>query len=425
LEKLLTKAPRGTNDFLPGEVEKWHYIEEKVREICKIYGYREIRTPVFEHTELFLRGVGDTTDIVEKEMYTFYDRSQRSITLRPEGTAPTVRSFLEHKLYAEPQPTKLYYLGPMFRYDKPQAGRFRQFHQFGIELFGSDHPSSDAEVIGLAMDFYRSLGLTNLEVRLNSVGCPVCRKEHKIKLQEFLQDKLTGLCQNCQGRFDRNPMRILDCKSEICRELTAGAPSTAGSLCENCASHFEQVQKYLSRIGINYLLDESLVRGLDYYTNTAFEIIYQGIGTQNVIGGGGRYNGLVEQIGGQSIPGIGFGLGLERLIMTLEHQGIAIPVVEKLDVFIISLGEKANEAGFSLLAKLRRAGIRADKDYLGRNLKGQLKQANRLAAEFSVIIGDDELAKEMVVIKQMESGEQQELKLDNIVAYFATQLRRG
>ncbi|MBS4025039.1 MAG: histidine--tRNA ligase, partial [Clostridia bacterium] len=335
---MLTKAPRGTNDFLPGEVEKWHYIEEKVRNICKIYGYREVRTPVFEHTELFSRGVGDTTDIVEKEMYTFFDRSQRSISLRPEGTAPTVRAFLEHKLYAEPQPTKLYYLGPMFRYDKPQAGRFRQFHQFGIELFGTDHPAGDAEVIGLAMDFYGSLGLTKLEVRINSVGCPVCRKEHKVKLQEFLQDKLTGLCQNCQGRFDRNPIRILDCKSENCRELTLGAPNTAGCLCENCHNHFHQVQKYLTQIGINYILDESLVRGLDYYTNTAFEIIYQGIGAQSAIGGGGRYNGLVEQIGGQMVPGIGFGLGLERLLMTMEHQRVNIPIEEKMDVFVITLG---------------------------------------------------------------------------------------
>jgi histidyl-tRNA synthetase len=404
-------------------VEKWHYIEEKVRKVCKIYGYREVRTPVFEHTELFSRGVGDTTDIVEKEMYTFFDRSQRSITLRPEGTAPTVRAFLEHKLYAEPQPTKLYYLGPMFRYDKPQAGRFRQFHQFGIELFGTDHPSSDAEVIGLAMDFYRSLGLTKLEVHLNSVGCPVCRKEHKVKLQEFLQDKLTGLCQNCQGRFDRNPIRILDCKSESCRELTVGAPNTTNCLCENCHTHFDQVQKYLTQIGINYILDESLVRGLDYYTNTAFEIIYRGIGAQSAIGGGGRYNGLVEQIGGQRVPGIGFGLGLERLLMTLEHQSITIPIEEKTDVFVITLGEKADEAGFSLMTKLRRAGIRVDKDYLGKNLKGQLKQANRLAADFCIIIGDDELDKGMAVVKQMESGEQQELKLDVIEEYLITQLR--
>jgi len=420
---MLTKAPRGTNDFLPGEVEKWHYIEEKVRNICKIYGYREVRTPVFEHTELFSRGVGDTTDIVEKEMYTFFDRSQRSISLRPEGTAPTVRAFLEHKLYAEPQPTKLYYLGPMFRYDKPQAGRFRQFHQFGIELFGTDHPAGDAEVIGLAMDFYGSLGLTKLEVRINSVGCPVCRKEHKVKLQEFLQDKLTGLCQNCQGRFDRNPIRILDCKSENCRELTLGAPNTAGCLCENCHNHFHQVQKYLTQIGINYILDESLVRGLDYYTNTAFEIIYQGIGAQSAIGGGGRYNGLVEQIGGQMVPGIGFGLGLERLLMTMEHQRVNIPIEEKMDVFVITLGEKADEAGFTLMSKLRRAGIRADKDYLGKNLKGQLKQANRAATDFCLIIGDDELEKGIAVLKQMESGEQQELKLDAIEEYLITQLR--
>ncbi|MDW7673145.1 MAG: histidine--tRNA ligase [Bacillota bacterium] len=422
---MLTTAPRGTNDFLPGDVEKWQYIERIVREICEHYGYQEIRTPIFEHTELFLRGVGDTTDIVEKEMYTFVDRGERSLTLRPEGTASTVRSFIEHKLYANPQPTKLYYLGPMFRYDRPQAGRYRQFHQFGIELFGTNHPSSDAEVIGLAMDFYKRLGLTGLEVRLNSVGCPSCRQEHKVKLQQYLEEKLASLCKNCQGRFERNPLRILDCKSSTCQELTVGAPTITTCLCPSCIDHFAAVKKYLDILNITYKLDETLVRGLDYYTNTAFEIVYQGIGAQSAIGGGGRYNGLVEQVGGQAIPGIGFGLGLERLLMTLEHQGVKLPLANKLDTFIVALGSAADGLGFKLMQELRTSGIKADKDYLEKNFKGQLKQADRKGAQYCIIIGEDELARNAAIVKHMASGSQEEIKVDEITKYLLSQLNKG
>lgn len=422
---MLTTAPRGTNDFLPGTVEKWLYIEERARQICSRFGYREIRTPIFEHTELFLRGVGDTTDIVEKEMYTFTDRGERSLTLRPEGTASTVRAFLEHKLYAEVQPTKMYYIGPMFRYDRPQAGRYRQFHQFGVELFGTNHPSSDAEVITLAMEFFRSLGLDNLEVRLNSVGCPICRQEHKNKLQEFLGGKISGLCNNCQGRFERNPMRILDCKSKTCQELITGAPTTAKCLCEQCATHFDGVKEYLEAMDIKYFLDESLVRGLDYYTNTAFEIIYQGIGTQSAICGGGRYNGLVEQLGGkETVPGIGFGLGLERLLLTLEHQGIKLPIEKKIDVFVVNLGQNTDITSFKLMNQLRQQGFSVDKDYLGKNLKSQMKLADKKGAEYAVILGEDEINTGIATVKHMQTGDQQQVAMAELEQFLRDKLAK-
>ncbi|HWJ02606.1 MAG TPA: histidine--tRNA ligase, partial [Verrucomicrobiae bacterium] len=310
---MLTQRPKGTNDILPGQVEKWHYVEDIIRQICREYGYQEVRTPVFEHTELFQRGVGETTDIVEKEMYTFVDKGERSITLRPEGTAGVCRAYAENKLYANPQPVKVYYVGPMFRYEKPQAGRFRQFNQFGIEVFGTVNPAVDAEVISLAMDFYERLGLKGLEVHINSVGCKKCRPVHKVKLQEFLKARLEKFCPNCQGRFERNPLRMLDCKSPICQELSAGAPTTTQCLCEDCADHFEKVKGYLDRVGVRYRVNERLVRGLDYYTKTAFEIMVEEIGAQSAICGGGRYDGLIEEIGGPPTPGIGFALGMERI----------------------------------------------------------------------------------------------------------------
>ncbi|MGF7185369.1 histidyl-tRNA synthetase [Desulfitispora alkaliphila] len=415
---MLTKGPRGTNDFLPNEIEKWQFVEEIIRDLCTQYGYREIRTPIFEHTELFLRGVGDTTDIVEKEMYTFEDRGERSLTLRPEGTAPTVRAFLQHKLYADAQPIKLYYIGPMFRYDRPQAGRYRQFHQFGIELFGTNHPSSDAEVISVAMEFYQRLGLKGLEVKLNSVGCPQCRQDHKAQLQEYLQVKMSELCSNCQGRFDRNPMRILDCKSENCSELVADAPTTTRCLCSQCSSHFEDVKKYLDLLEISYTVDEKLVRGLDYYTNTAFEIVYQGIGAQSSIGGGGRYNGLVEQMGGNPVPAIGFGLGLERLLLSLEHQNIEIPTKVTCEAYIVTLGEKAEATGVKILNDMRKQGIRGDKDYTGKSFKGQLKLADKKGAKYAIIIGDNELEKGKVTIKNMGTGDQDNIKIDNLISFL-------
>ncbi|HEX3016168.1 MAG TPA: histidine--tRNA ligase [Desulfobacteria bacterium] len=415
---MLTQRPKGTNDFLPGQVEKWQFIESTIREICRQYGYEEVRTPIFEHTELFNRGVGETTDIVEKEMYTFADKGDRSITLRPEGTASVCRAYVENKLYAGPQPVKLYYVGPMFRYEKPQAGRFRQFHQFGVEVFGATSPAVDAEVITLAMDFYRRLGLKNLEVHINSVGCPKCRPIHKEKLKEFLRPNLANFCRNCQGRFERNPLRMLDCKSEVCQKLSAGAPTTTQCLCDDCAAHFEQVKSYLDRAGIRYKVDERLVRGLDYYTKTAFEIMVDEIGAQSAICGGGRYDGLIEQLGGPAVPGIGFALGMERIFSALAVQEIEIPLQSKLDVFIAALGEEASRECFRLQLQLRQAGLKVDMDYLARGLKGQLKAADRLKAKFALIIGDKELAQGVALVRQMDGGEQAEIKLTDVVDYL-------
>ncbi|MFZ5755211.1 MAG: histidine--tRNA ligase [Bacillota bacterium] len=421
---MLTTRPRGTNDILPSEAGKWHYLEELLRLVSKQYGYQEIRTPVFEHTELFQRGVGETTDIVEKEMYTFTDRGERSLTLRPEGTAPTVRAFLEHKMYANPQPTKLYYIGPMFRYDRPQAGRYRQFHQYGVEVFGSNDPSVDAEVIAMAMDIYERLGLTGLTVELNSVGCPVCRPRHREELQKFLEKNKAKLCPTCQGRYEKNPMRILDCKNPGCQELTQGAPTTSETLCKDCSTHLEKVQSYLQALGVPYVLNPRLVRGLDYYTGTAFEITAQGIGAQSSIGGGGRYNGLISQCGGPDTPGIGFALGMERILLTLEQQGLILPTKEMIHVFIAALGKEAQTKAFTLAQSLRQKGVIVERDYLGRSLKAQLKAADRLEAVLTVILGDEEIKKNTGIVRKMANSEQVEIPLDDITAYLIEELQK-
>lgn len=419
---MLTTRPRGTNDILPGETEKWHYVEKVLREICMEFDYQEIRFPIFEHTELFQRGVGETTDIVEKEMYTFLDRGQRSITLRPEGTASTVRAYLEHKLYALPQPVKMYYIGPMFRYERPQAGRYRQFHQFGVEVFGSFDPAIDAEVIALAMNFYHRLGLKGLELRLNSVGCPNCRPKHRETLQSFLEKDLHRLCRDCQGRYERNPLRVLDCKNNQCREITAGAPTVLGSLCPECREHFEAVKEYLDEAGIRYLIDDRLVRGLDYYTKTAFEIIVNEIGAQSAICGGGRYDGLVESLGGPPIPGVGFALGMERIFPALESQGISIPLENQLDVYVIALGKAADRKAFQILLNLRLEGIKADKDYLRRSLKAQLKTAHRHNVKYALIFGENELEKGTVILRFMETSEQKEMPVDEALDLIRKQM---
>lgn len=414
---VLTTRPRGTNDILPGQVEKWQYLEELTRQVCREYGYGEIRTPIFEHTELFARGVGETTDIVEKEMYTFKDRGERSITLRPEGTAAVVRAYLENKLYALPQPVKLFYIGPMFRYDRPQAGRFRQFHQFGVEAFGSNSPAIDAEVIAMAMDIYRRIGLTNLELHINSVGCPNCRPVLREKLQEYFRPHLAELCPNCQGRFDRNPLRILDCKSEKCQGIGKSAPTTLDTLCPDCQNHFEKVKEYLDAVGVKYIVDNRLVRGLDYYTNTAFEIMTKDIGAQSSIGGGGRYNGLIEDCGGSPTPGIGFALGLERILLTAERQGITFPVNRGPAVFVAGMGATAQTKSFALVQKLRRHGIPADRDYLDRSLKAQMKYAGKVEARLVIILGEEELSRNAAVVRNMQVGSQEEVPLDDIINY--------
>lgn len=409
------KKPRGTNDILPDDSLKWQYIEDTARDICTRYNYEEIRTPIFENTDLFQRGIGEATDIVEKEMYTFNDKGGRSITLRPEGTASVVRAFLEHKIYGQAQPTKYFYYGPMFRYERPQSGRYRQFHQMGVEVLGTDSPAIDAEVISLGLQILKELGLSDLEVHLNSVGCPVCREDYREELKNHFADNLEELCSDCQSRYDRNPLRILDCKSEGCQEYTVDAPKIIDSLCEDCTDHFKEVQNYLQRLDIDYIIDSSLVRGLDYYTKTAFEIMYTGLGAQDTIFGGGRYDGLAEEIGDREIPGIGFAMGLERIILALEEQDIDLPLTTDLDLFITTIGQQAKETAFEYLYQLRQAGLKVEMDYLGRSVKGQMKCADRTNAQYSIILGGNELEKGTATVRNMETGEETEIKLNNLV----------
>ncbi|HBT49542.1 MAG: Histidine--tRNA ligase [Caldanaerobacter subterraneus] len=411
---MLTKAPRGTKDVLPSESYKWQYVENLMREICEFYGYKEIRTPGFEHTELFLRGVGESTDIVRKEMYTFNDRSGRSITLKAEGTSPAVRAFIEHGLYAETQPTKLYYITPVYRYEKPQAGRLREHHQFGVEIFGAKSASADAEVISIAMTLLKKLGLNNLELRINSVGCPVCRKNYNKVLKEFLKEHLDELCDDCKVRYEVNPLRVLDCKVESCRRVTGEAPLITDYLCDDCRNHFEELKKYLDAMGYNYIVDPRIVRGLDYYTKTAFEIISKDIGAQGTVCGGGRYDGLIEEIGGPSMPGVGFGMGIERLLLTLEQNGIEIPKPEGPDLFIAYIGDEAKLFTFTLANKLRFNGLKVEIDHMERSLKAQMKYANKLNAKFAVVIGEEELESKKVKLKNMATGEETEILIDEI-----------
>lgn len=382
-----------------------------MRQVCLIYGYREIRTPVFEHTELFVRGVGETTDIVEKEMYTFTDRGQRSITLRPEGTAPVVRAYLENKMQAWAQPVKLYYLGPMFRYDRPQAGRYRQFHQFGVEVIGSNHPAIDAEVMVMAMEIYQRLGLGHVELNINSVGCSQCRPALRDKLQDFFRPRLPDLCANCRDRFHRNPLRILDCKSASCSALAQGSPTSTDCLCNVCREHFAVVQAYLKTSGQLFKVDRNLVRGLDYYTHTAFEIMAPDIGAQSSVGGGGRYDGLVEACGGPPVPGIGYALGLERILLAMESRGLSATADPTPDVFVAVLGVEAEQEAFRLVATLRQVGLQVDRDYLGRSLKAQMRHAGRTGARYTVILGGTELQRGMAVLRNMTGGTQAEFPL--------------
>ncbi|HWR09405.1 histidine--tRNA ligase [Sporomusa sp.] len=404
---MLTTGPRGTRDILPDSSGYWQYVESIIREVCQNFAYQEIRTPIFEHTELFLRGIGETTDIVEKEMYTFTDRGKRNITLRPENTAAVVRSYLENKLYAGPQPTKLYYIGPMFRYDRPQAGRYRQFHQFGVEAIGAQGPAIDAEIISLAVELLNRLGLNDLKLLINSVGCPVCRPVYRTKLQEFFRDKVSQLCTDCQSRYDRNPMRILDCKNETCIEYSQGAPHMVDCLCEVCSSHFTGLKELLSAAGINFIINPRLVRGLDYYTKTAFEIQYAPLGAQSAVCGGGRYDGLIEECGGQPTPGIGFAIGIERVLLALEKQELLPPLNTAIDVFVAPLGIELQAVAFQILTEIRRANITADMDYINRSLKAQMKYANKYPAKFVALIGQDELVQNKVMLKNMETGSQE------------------
>ena len=383
------QAPKGTKDMLPQDAYKWHFVENKFREIAKFYGMREIRTPMFEHTDLFLRGVGDTTDIVQKEMYTFNDKGNRSITLKPEGTSPVVRAFIENRLFNEAQPTKLYYAIPCFRYENVQKGRLRQFHQFGTEVFGSKEPSMDAEVIAFAMEFLKSLGLKSLSLNINNLGCPNCRPKYNEALKKFLEENYDDLCGLCQSRFDKNPMRILDCKNKNCGEITKNAPIILDYMCEECDSHFAEVKKYLDILNIPYTVDPGIVRGLDYYTKTIFEILNDDF----TVCGGGRYDRLIEQLGGPEMPAVGFGLGIERLLLTLKNEGIEIPSEGLYDLYVGARGEEGKLASFKLANTLRTRGIKTEINHMGRSLKAEMKYANKIGAKFTVVLGDDEIGR--------------------------------
>lgn len=420
---MLTKAPRGTKDIAPKDAYKWNYVENKFREICSLFGYEEMRTPIFEHTELFKRSVGDTTDIVQKEMYSFTDKGERDITLKPEGTAGVVRAFIENKLYADTQPTKLFYITPCFRYERPQAGRQRQFHQFGIEALGSDKPSLDAEVIALAVQFFNEVGLKDLAVSINSVGCPTCRAEYNAKLKEYLDAKSDVLCETCLDRKDKNPMRVIDCKNPNCKENLNDIPFMVDHICDECKDHFEKLQSYLKEMDINFVVDRSIVRGLDYYKKTAFEIISNDIGSQSTVCGGGRYDGLVEQLGGpKGVSGIGFGLGVERLLLTMENNNIEIENPYATDIFIVTIGDEAKTKSFKLLKDLRTNHISAENDHLDRSVKAQFKYSDKINAKFTIVIGDDELANDTATLKNMSTSEQTTIKLSEIVKELKSRL---
>ena len=403
---MLTTAPKGTKDIMPDQIYKWHYVEKKFRDIAERYGYSEIRTPVFEHTELFTRSVGDTTDIVQKEMYTFTDLGNRSITLRPEGTASAVRAFLEHKVYANPQPTKLYYETACYRYEKPQSGRLREFHQFGVEVFGAESMLADAEIISLASEFLKECGIDDLKLKINSVGCPVCREKYKNALKDYFRPHLADLCDTCKDRFERNPMRIIDCKSPQDKELALGAPSILDYLCDDCKASFEELKENLDALGIDYEIDPTIVRGLDYYTKTAFEFVTEKIGAQGTVCGGGRYDNLMYEIGEQDVPGVGFGLGIERLLLLMENIGVEIPEPEAMDALIVVLGEDARTMGLKITNELREKRLKVEMDLMERNIKGQMKHADRLGVRYAVVIGDDEILNGEAQVRDMRISEQ-------------------
>lgn len=412
---MLTTGPRGTRDILPVSSGVWQWMEKEIRALCDVYGYQEIRTPIFEHTELFQRGIGESTDIVEKEMYTFKDRGERSLTLRPENTASVVRSFLEHKLYSQFPVNKLFYIGPMFRYDRPQAGRFRQFHQFGVEALGAAGPVVDAEIILLAVDLMRRIRLQEITLFINSVGCPECRPTYRETLIAFLNQRHDKLCGDCQNRLHRNPLRVLDCKNPVCQEQSVGAPELVQHLCPTCDDHFQKLQQLLSASGVEYVVNPRLVRGLDYYTKTAFEIQYPALGAQSAVCGGGRYDGLVEQCGGPATPGIGFAVGLERILLALEQQHLLPETSSSCQVYVIPVGEEGMRKAFEVVQALRKEGIVAEIDLLNRSVKANMKNAARLGVKMAVLLGGSELERGVAQIRLMADSQQTEVTLDTLV----------
>lgn len=415
---LITKAIKGTKDVLPNESYKNQYIEATCLGVAENFGYKEMRTPVFEHTELFQRGVGDTTDVVQKEMYTFDDKGGRSITLRPEGTAGAARAFLENGLSNEALPQKICYLTSCYRYEKPQAGRLREFHQFGIECFGATSPLADAEMISLAKQIFDELGVKDLHLELNSIGCPKCRAEYHKALKEYFSQYKDKLCDTCNDRLERNPMRILDCKSPVCSEIAKGAPVVIDYLCDECREHFQKVKSYLDAANIEYIVNPQIVRGLDYYTKTVFEFVSDAIGSQGTVCGGGRYDGLLEELGGQHTPSLGFGMGLERLQLVMEAQGCNFPEPSRPDLFIVAMGEKATLKAVEIAKDMRDEGFSVVYDLNGRSLRAQMKYADKLGAKFNVVIGDNEVENKVVSLKDMATGESSEINLDTFVNGF-------
>lgn len=409
--------PKGTKDVLPENSYRWQFVERVARETAKTFNVREIRTPMFEHTEVFSRGVGETTDIVNKEMYTFLDKGGRSITLKPEGTAGVVRAFVESGLYAAAMPLKTYYITPCFRYERPQAGRLREFHQFGVEFFGAESAGIDAEVILLAKTFLDNLGVKNVTLYINSIGCKECRKEYHKALKEYLKANYDELCDLCKDRFDKNPMRILDCKNDSCKKITENAPSILDYLCDDCKAHFEQVKKLLTLSGVEYKINPKIVRGLDYYTKTVFEFVSENIGAQGTVLGGGRYDGLVAEFGGGKVPGIGFAAGIERLLLLLESTG-EIKNEDGLTVYVAPMGDDARIKAFELVSMLRKSGVIADTDYMNRGIKAQFKYADKLGARFVAVIGSDELSRGAVKLKNMLSGEEKEVPFQELAEFL-------
>ncbi len=416
------RALKGTKDIFGEEMRKWLEVEEIIRNLCDDFGFGQIRTPMFEYTDLFARGVGDTTDIVNKEMYSFVDKGENRITLKPESTAAVVRAFLEHSMYADTQPTKLYYISPTFRYERPQAGRQRQFHQFGVEMFGTDSPTADAEIISMGHTLLKRLGIKKVELHINSLGGPECRKKYNETLKGFLNERREHLCPLCQERMDKNPLRVLDCKNPECQKHLQDAPTVLSTLGEECKAHFEKVQELLKAMDIPFVVDPGIVRGLDYYTKTVFEFVSNDIGAQGTVCGGGRYDRLVDEIGNKHVPAVGFGAGMERLIIVRDAENNASLAPLMRDIFIGYRGDEAMMEAFKIVNSLRQAGISAESDHLQRSIKAQMKYANKINARYSMIIGESELEERNVKLKEMESGDEVTISLDQFVQVFKNML---
>ena len=414
---MLTQAPKGTQDLLPSQSHRWQRIEQNMRDICALAGYREIRTPIFEHTELFQRGVGDTTDIVTKEMYTFKDKGDRSITLKPEGTAGAVRAFIENGLAGGVLPAKMYYITPAFRYERPQAGRLREFHQFGVEIFGAASAQTDAEAILMADTLLKKLGL-NVALKLNSIGCKTCRAAYNKALKDFFAPYLDGLCHDCKTRYEKNPLRLLDCKEEGCKKLNADAPTILEYLCDDCAAHFEEVKTCLDLSGIAYEIDSRIVRGLDYYTRTVFEFVSTSIGAQGTVCAGGRYDGLIEELGGKAMPAVGFAAGIERLLIVMEQTGVEIPKEAKPVVYLAGMDKDCRQKTFEIATALRKAGIFAEIDHMERSIKAQFKYADKIGAQYVAVIGGNELAEGKANVKCLATGESESVAFADMLVYF-------